>query len=111
MALKQMGCEYIDGTTNPIDTNKTVYTVPGGAQALMSVISMCNCSATAATGVYLYLVKSGDSPGTANTTLHNRTIAAGQTLEVERHCLGAAGQVVFKSHTTGVNCLISGDES
>jgi len=110
MALKQLGAADVDGSINLINTPILVYTVPGGAQALMSNISICNRNATVATGVWLWVVANGGSPVGKNAILPGIDLAAKGTIQDSGQTLEAGGKVYFQSHVTNVNCVISGDE-
>lgn len=46
MAYKRLGAEEIDGSTNPIDTNVSLYQVPSGNEAIISTIYILNKHAT-----------------------------------------------------------------
>lgn len=61
-------------------TSTTLYSVPNtSTNAVISTISVCNTTATAA-NAYLYVVKGGGSAGTSNAIVYASSIAGNSTV-------------------------------
>jgi len=89
----------------------SVYTVPNATRAYVKDLDMCNTSSST---VYIYvsLVASGETAGTANALLYNTMIPAYSTLQwTGTQILNSGSSVQVKASSTGCTITISGGEA
>jgi len=107
MASGILGSVYIDGTTNAVNTDVTVYTVPA------SMLTSCNVNVCNQTGsaVNVYLaVTNGASPASADWIEYKTSVPAYGVLERTGLVLQAGAKVFIRSEQTGVSCVVTGIE-
>lgn len=113
MALKRLGAEYIDGTTNAVDTPILVYTVGTGKQSLASSIGILNTGASEAT-VTVWIIEAGGAvspPDEKNRILSGSLANDGFPIRMKSDAMEAGGKIYFQSDIVGVNLVVSGDET
>lgn len=87
------------------------YTVPATTRAYIKDLDMCN---TTSSTIYIYvsLVASGETAGTANAILYNALIPPYSTLQwTGTQILNANGSVQVKASAAGCTITISGGEA
>lgn len=88
----------------------TLYTVPASTRTMVKDIDICN-TGTGATGVTLYLVESGGTPGVANTLLPNISMPlSGYVQWTGTQVLNAGDSICGMCTVAGVTVNISGGE-
>ena len=112
MSFKQLGALDIDGSTNLVNTDYAVYTVPSGNETVVSSIVMLNRNTGSDAKVRLYHVPSGQSIESKYAILYDRTIlAAGNFIAIQIGIAMAEGdKIYFRSDATDVNIIAWGDE-
>ena len=109
MATGRLGALDIDGSSNTVDTNYGVYTVPASTKSSIN-ISVCNRSAsTCKVRVALIDGAIGDVAD-EDYIEYDVVIPLGGILERTGIILEAAETVLMRSDTAGVNMVITGVE-
>lgn len=92
----------------------TLYTVASNLRARINKFTVCNTNATTTRLLTVYLVPSGDSPGTANTLVKAYSIGPNEAITVAEaiaHSLDAGDSVRFLQDTgTDLIAHLSGTE-
>ena len=103
----------LGGTPTQLTTSATsIYTVPASTTATVKQILVSNVSASATT-FSIHLVKSGDTPVTANLIYSGIPIAASTTINIDLAQVLNTGDVIsaFAGANSAVNITMSGIES
>lgn len=107
--IGRLGAEDIDGSTNAIDTDIAVYTVPASTKTSCN-ISICNRNASAVAVRLSFIDGAIGALAAADYLEYDVEIPANGVLERTAVSMQATYTIGFRSDTTNVNCVIWGIE-
>jgi len=111
MAFQNITANVLIPATAVTNAFVTLYTTPTLTRTLLKSIDVCNTTAGALT-VFISLVASAGTAGTANALYSGYTIAANTTLSWRGLQVLVAGTFIsVKSTTTGLTITASGGEA
>lgn len=113
MAWKQLGAIEIDGTTNVVNTDYALYTVPAGLSVVVSKIIGLNKNSGTTVTVRIYHVPSGGSVGNAYAIVYDygaAQLGPGNLVEIPAITMAAGDKLYVRSNTSLVNFIAWGDE-
>ena len=109
MATGRLGALDIDGSSNTVDTNYGVYTVPASTKASIN-ISVCSRTASSAKVRVALIDGAIGDVADEDYIEYDVAIPLSGVLERTGIILEAAGTVLMRSDTAGVNMVITGVE-
>ena len=98
----------LDGTTNTVDTDYTLYTVPNNNDATVDVI-FCNRQASTATALKLQVVPNGETAGDEHYIEFAKALAAKVSYSVTGLTLGEGDSLVFSGSVASTSILVTGN--
>lgn len=105
IAYKILGTASYGGQSNPDIVTSTVYTVPAGAQAVISSVNIMSVNTlfvNSASQFGIYAVKSGQSWSASNAVIIGTTILAGRTNNYNLGLTLGAGDSIVLTASMGV---------
>jgi len=111
MAFQNITANVLIPATGITATAAIRYTTPALTRTLLKSIDVCNTT-TGALTLRIFLVATGDSPGTTNALYYDFSIAAKTTLSWRGLQVLVAGTTIqVQSTTTGLTITASGGEA